>query len=127
MTKRLLTLCLFVAIATALAIHVVLGDNGQGSIPFLDRWLIAAGIPGVSAIAPVGTFLSGGPIPENFAAYTQPGKILDPKRMLVGSTSNFGEPLSDPNQFGPATGIALLSIGAGCCTDNRATRNKAPR
>src|SRR5262245_47252320 len=39
------------------------------------------------------------PIPLNFASYVKPGKVLDPTRILVGSTSNFGEPLSDLNQL----------------------------
>jgi hypothetical protein len=47
----------------------------------------------------VGTFLPGGPIPTKFAAYTQPGQVLDPKRILVGSASNFGEALADANQL----------------------------
>jgi hypothetical protein len=54
--------------------------------------IIALGIPGASAISPFGTFLPGGPIhgkPE-FAACTEPGQVLDPKRILVGSRSNFG-------------------------------------
>jgi len=59
--------------------------------------IVALGIAGASAISPVGTFLPGGPIHDNpiFAAYTQPGRILDPVRILVGSTSNFGAPVAD--------------------------------
>src|SRR5271167_2335668 len=62
--------------------------------------IIALGIPGASAISPVGTFLPGGPIHDNpaFAAYTQPGRILDPARILVGSRSNFGAPVANPDQ-----------------------------
>ena len=62
-------------------------------------------IPGASAIAQVGTFLSGPPtpfgqctlphpIPTNFAPYIAPGAVLDPNRILVGSQSNFGAPLA---------------------------------
>jgi hypothetical protein len=74
--------------------------------------VVAIGIPGVSAVAPVGAFLLGGPIHDKpaFAAFTQPGKVLDPKRILVGSTSNFGEPLANPNQL-PG---AFLSIDPDC-------------
>src|SRR5215510_15077945 len=62
--------------------------------------IVAIGIPGVSAISPVGSFLPGGPIHDNpaFAAYTQPGRILDPARILVGSKSNFGAPLSNSGE-----------------------------
>jgi hypothetical protein len=99
MSKRVSTLIVFVSIVAVLAFHVLWAGTGNGQIAFLEGRLIAAGIPGVSAVAPVGTFLPGGPIPANFASYTKPGKVLDPKRILVGSTSNFGEPLSDPNQL----------------------------
>ena len=58
--------------------------------------------------SPVGRFLPGGPIHDTaaFAAFTQPGRVLDPNRLLVGSSSNFGAPLADPSQ---APG-SLLSI-----------------
>jgi hypothetical protein len=70
--------------------------------------VVAVGIPGASAVAPVGTFLPGGPIHDNpaLAAFTQPGRVLDPNRILVGSPSNFGAPKANPDQ---AAG-ALLSI-----------------
>ena len=79
---------------------------------------MAVGIPRVSAVAPLGTFLPGGPIPAKFGQYTQPGKILDPKRILVGSTSNFGEPLADRNQLPGSflsidpTGGAVETVGS---------------
>ena len=111
MTKRISTLIILVSIAAALAIHILWADNENGRIQFLDGRLVAAGISGVSAVAPVGTFLPGGPIPAKFAAYTQPGKILDPKRILVGSTSNFGEPLSDPNQL-PGSFLSIDPTGS---------------
>jgi hypothetical protein len=98
MTKRIPTLAVFVGVATVLAVQIVSANSENGNVPFLEGRLVAAGIPGVSAVAPVGTFLPGGPIPTKFAVYKEPGRILDPKRILVGSTSNFGEVLSDPNQ-----------------------------
>jgi len=99
MLQRTLRLagCLGLA-AAALILVAAAADHGNGQILVLEGRLVAVGIPGASAVAPVGTFLPGGPIPTKFAAYTQPGKVLDPKRILVGSTSNFGEPLWDPNQ-----------------------------
>jgi hypothetical protein len=99
MTKRILTLALFASIPTALAIRMPRADNDTERIPALQGRMVAVGIPGISAIAPVGTFLAGGPIPANFSAFTQPRSVLDPKRILVGSTSNFGEPLADLKQL----------------------------
>jgi hypothetical protein len=95
MTKRSKRLSLLVAISAAV-IGGLWADEDGGKV--LDGRLIALGIPGISAIAPVGTFLPGGPIPKQFAAYTQPGQVLDPKRILVASSSNFGEPLADRGQ-----------------------------
>jgi hypothetical protein len=63
----------------------------------LDARVVAINIPGASALAQVGTFLTGGcasPIPSKFASYIQLGAMLDAKRILVGSTSNFGAPLA---------------------------------
>jgi hypothetical protein len=73
----------------------------EGHVKSLNGRLVAVGIPGVSAIAPVGTFLPGGPIHDNpiFAALTAPGQVLDPARILVGSTSNFGEPIANSDQL----------------------------
>ena len=61
---------------------------------------VAVGIPGASAVSPVGTFLPGGPIHDKPAlhAFTAPGQVLDPVRILVGSSSNFGEPLARTDQ-----------------------------
>lgn len=73
----------------------------EGHVKFLNGRLVAAAIPGVSAISPVGTFLPGGPIHDNpaFAALTAPGQVLDPARILVGSTSNFGAPIANTDQL----------------------------
>lgn len=74
-------------------------DKDRDDQQVLRGRIVAVGIPGASAITPVGTFLPGGPIgkaPLN--AFTQPGRILDPTRILVGSSSNFGEPLARTDQ-----------------------------
>jgi hypothetical protein len=67
----------------------------------IDARVIAINIPGASAISQVGTFLNvpppgacANPIPSKFPQYIQPGAVLDPKRILVGSRSNFGAPLA---------------------------------
>jgi hypothetical protein len=67
----------------------------------LEGRIVAIGIPGVSAISVVGSFLPGGPIHDNpaLAAFTAPGAVLDPVRLLVASTSNFGEPLANADQL----------------------------
>jgi hypothetical protein len=89
----------------------VLGGEIRGpiaraqTIPGIDARVVAMNISGASAIAQVGTFLSGPPtpfgqctlphpIPTNFAPYIVPGAVLDPNRILVGSQSNFGAPLA---------------------------------
>jgi hypothetical protein len=96
----------FVIVAAVVGI-MALGRQGLGRVDeergkqFLDGRIVALGIPGVSAISPIGTFLAGGPIHDKptFAAYTRTGMVLDPARILVGSTSNFGEPLANSDQL----------------------------
>jgi len=68
--------------ATAASVNGNVDDERHSE--FLDGRIIAIGIPGISAISQVGTFLPGGPIHDNpaFAAYTQPGRVLDPSRIL---------------------------------------------
>src|SRR6185436_10643585 len=79
----------------------------------LNGRIVAVGIPGVSAVAPVGTFLPGGPIHDKpeFQAFTQPGHVLDPTRILVGSTSNFGAPLARADQL-PGSFLSIDPRGA---------------
>jgi uncharacterized integral membrane protein (TIGR00698 family) len=74
----------------------------------LSGRLLAVGIPGAGALSPVGTFLPGGPIHDDrgFAGATDSGRVLDSKRLLVASTSNFGEPVARTDI---ATG-AILSL-----------------
>jgi len=83
------------ALATAAA-----QEGEHHAPPFLKGRLVAVGIPGASAISAVGRFLPGGPIHDkpNFAVFTQPGHILDPVRILVASSSNFGAPLANLDQ-----------------------------
>jgi hypothetical protein len=95
---------------TALMAAMAIGTTGIGRAAdddgnqSLNGRIVATGIPGASAIAPVGTFLPGGPIHDKpeFAAYTQSGRVLDPARILVASTSNFGAPVANPEQLGGA-------------------------
>jgi hypothetical protein len=87
--------------------RIAWADN-EDNLPSIAGRLIAIGIPGASAISPVGTFLPGGPIHDNpvLAAFTQPGRVIDPNRILVASRSNFGAPRANADQS-PG---ALLSI-----------------
>jgi hypothetical protein len=75
-------------------------NNGDGRPPALRGRIVAAGIPGASAITPVGNFVPTGPIPKlaNLKPFIQPGQVLDPVRILVGSNSNFGASLARTDQ-----------------------------
>ncbi len=74
-------------------------DAWAEEVPNVDARVVAVNIPGASALAQIGTFLNvpppgacANPIPTKFPSYIQPGAVLDPNRILVGSTSNFGAP-----------------------------------
>jgi hypothetical protein len=87
-------LLIFTLLLGAIALPSSAQEANRG---ILKGRIVAVGVPGASAISPVGTFLPGGPIHDKpaFSSYTQPGRILDPVRILVGSTSNFGAPPVD--------------------------------
>jgi uncharacterized integral membrane protein (TIGR00698 family) len=76
-----------------------------GAVRLTGR-VLARGIPGAGALSPVGTFHPGGPMHDKRAFHetTEPGEILDPTRLLVASTSNFGAP---PARADWATGSVL--------------------
>jgi len=98
--SRLNLLLIGALVAGIVTIGSFNAGGAEGKMQDLIGRIVAIGIPGVSAISPVGSFLPGGPIHDNpaFAAFTQPGRILDPARILVGSRSNFGAALPDPNE-----------------------------
>jgi len=75
-------------------------NNGDGRPPALQGRIVAVGIPGASAVTPVGNFVPTGPIPKlaNLKPFIQPGQVLDPVRILVGSNSNFGASLARTDQ-----------------------------
>jgi mono/diheme cytochrome c family protein len=70
--------------------------------------IVAVNIPGAGPVSQVGYFHPGGPIHDNaaFAAFTKPERILDPQRVLVAGTANFGAPPARPHE---PTG-AVLSL-----------------
>ncbi|MDT5023754.1 MAG: hypothetical protein QOE61_180 [Micromonosporaceae bacterium] len=84
--------------AGGLANAAPVGGQRLAEIDLTAR-VVAVGVPEASAISAVGTFLPGGPIHDNptFAAYTLPGRVLDPVRILVASRSNFGAPVANPD------------------------------
>jgi hypothetical protein len=104
MRKFAINLPGIMALATGIA--VVDGDAAwqaarAQAITGINARVIATNIPGASAISQVGTFLNNPvppacahPIPTLFPSYIQPGAVLDPNRILVGSQSNFGAPLA---------------------------------
>src|SRR5262249_39999596 len=85
-------------LAIGIGMALVSGSTAAGeSIKSLHARVVAINIPGASAIAQIGDFLNdptacARPIPTLFQSYTQPGAVLDPVRLLVGSRSNFGAP-----------------------------------
>jgi hypothetical protein len=104
---------------------VVNGDAGwraawAQAVSNIDARVVAINIPGASAIAQVGAFLNSTdnpgacsyPIPTLFPSYIQPGAVLDPNRIVVGSRSNFGAPLA----AGAGQEGAFLSIDPGTST-----------
>lgn len=88
--------------------------DDEKTATWIDGRLIATGIPGASAVAPIGTFLPGGPIHDNaiLAAFTKPGRVLDPIRIMVGSRSNFGAPKANEDQL-PGSFLSIDPTGAG--------------
>jgi hypothetical protein len=99
MNSRHLTLGM---IAVAAGIAILGGEVAWPVVrsPALHGRVVAINVPGASAIAQIGTFLNvpppdacANPIPSKFPSFIQPGAVLDPNRLLVGSRSNFGAPL----------------------------------
>ena len=89
------------AVVSALfSISYILAATADPAIPILEGRLVAVGIPGASAVSAVGIFHPGGPFHDrpNFRAFTQPGAILDPERILVASSSSFGAKLGRADQ-----------------------------
>jgi hypothetical protein len=100
----IVTVCSLLAV-TAL----VVGQTGSSkNVIAINAQVVASGVPGAGAINQVGTFHLGGPFHDNpaLSPATAPGEILDPKRLFVASSSNFGAPIARMDQ---APG-AILSI-----------------
>jgi hypothetical protein len=91
-----------------LALFCLIAAVAKPGIPELRGRLVAVGIPGVGSVSAVGTFHEGGPFYDKpaFRVFTQPGAVLDPDRLLVTSTSNFGAPIGHSNE----SAGAILSL-----------------
>ncbi|HYR84439.1 MAG TPA: hypothetical protein VE422_10215 [Terriglobia bacterium] len=98
--KKLITIFAAFMITATSSINVGKADDDEDKHQSLRGRIVALGIPGASTISAVGTFLPGGPIHDKpeLAAFTIPGRVLDPVRILVGSTSNFGAPVANSGQ-----------------------------
>jgi hypothetical protein len=58
----------------------------------LSAGIVVSGLPGAHGISQVGRFHAGGPLVANpeFLLSTQPGRVLDPERVLVTTEANGG-------------------------------------
>ena len=92
--QRLITLLIVAAVFVTPSI----GDAEAAGpeAPALAARIVAVGIPGAGAVSAVGVFHPGGPIHDKpeLAALTQDGRVLDPTRVLITSSSNFGAALA---------------------------------
>ena len=63
--------------------------------------LLVTDVDGLAGIRQVGPFHAGGAIPSNpeFLIETLEGRVLDPERLLVASSSNYGLPLYNDQMF----------------------------
>lgn len=104
----MLLLCVVITVRVLVQGPPVSSAGGTQDVGTVMADVVATGIPGAGAITHIGTFHKGGPFVERplFAPETQPGRVLDPVRLFVASTSNFGAPLARPDE----TEGSILSI-----------------
>lgn len=93
-------LALAAAVACGAAPRVVAEAAAAGVAPptvTLRARIVATGLPGAHGIRQVGRFHSGGPLTTNpeFLLQTQPGRVLDPERVLIALESNLGAALGN--------------------------------
>lgn len=89
------------SIASAADIRDLREISDLRDVKVVHAEVVATGIKGPGAIAQTGMFQRGSPInfKPAFNAYTNPGRVLDGARLLVASTSNYGAPLANTDQF----------------------------
>lgn len=90
------------------------GTPAQASV---QARVVAVGLPGAGPVTSVGKFLPGGPINDNatFKAFTEPGRMLDPNRILVGTATNFGAPMAVPDDM-PGSILSIDPSGSDVLT-----------
>ena len=98
------------------------GTAAGGTASAVRTWplrarVVATGLRQAFGIRQVGRFHSGGPLVSNpeFLLQTQPGRVLDPRRVLVAVGQNFGVV---PGNSAQASG-AILSIDADAAPQGR--------
>jgi len=84
--------------------------GGTQDVAVIHAEIVATGIPGAGAIAQVGTFHKGGPFVERPGLVTAAHPVLDERRLLVASTSNFGATPTNPPAGSNAPDGSILSL-----------------
>lgn len=76
-------------------------NGGVGNACTVHAIVVATGIRGANAITQIPHFLRSSPLHDNpvKAAFTLPGRVLDPNRILVTSTSNYGASLGNVDEY----------------------------
>ena len=114
-TRRRFALCaLMAAHSTVASAQGAAATNGNAqALPAagthsISARIVAVGITGVQGVRQVGMFHSGGPITNNpeFLLKTRRGRVLDPQRILVASSANFGSEPADTAQI-PGTVLSI--------------------
>jgi hypothetical protein len=98
---RFITVPLCIIASLALSFKPAISSEAVAKSEPAEARVIAVGISGAGAIAPVGFFQPGGPVHDQpaLAEFTRRGHVLDPSRILVASSSNFGAPRARGDRF----------------------------
>ena len=87
--------------------------SGAADSPSVPDWrlearVVAVGLPGIAGVRQIGRFHFGGPIPGNpeFLLQTDPGRVLDPQRLMVAVASNFGA-MADAGGGAPGSVLSI--------------------
>jgi hypothetical protein len=95
---RAATVLVVAALACGLGQRVAAGSTAAPAAAqswTLRARIVATGLPAAHGVRQVGRFHSGGPLTTNpeFLLQTQPGRVLDPERVLVALENNLGAAL----------------------------------
>ena len=117
------------ALAAAVAQTATIAAESAAPLPtwHLAARIVAVGLPGVAGVRQIGRFHTGGPIPGNpeFLLQTDPGRVLDPQRLMVAVGRQLRRAARHGGRARPG---AILSIDPrGAAHAGRATRfRRAP-